>query len=201
MKRKDEKEIADELMRWADYLSSDESTSDKEMAEPHDDIGNNERRHDEKKHNTKTDENENNNPWKIDKRNNKIRFAEKSQRGYWAKVKFEISGYHKDQDKNGNKKLYNFELGSVHDILTAILRKGKLMDPSFAILPIGENDNRKIDKESNISIMVKEMNKSLWSEGEIKRYIYIYIYTILLLTTVEIVPCNPDLEWSTGILC
>lgn len=117
-------------------------------------------------------DNEENNPWKSDTRKNQIRFAEtRTQRGYWAKIKFEAIGYHDENDKNGNKKRYNFELETVQDVLTAILRKGKLIDPSFTILPRGENDNRKIEKEESIPIMIKELNKSLWLEGERKRYI------------------------------
>ena len=186
-----EMEIKDgsgEPKRWVDYTSSEESMSDGEFAinrtSPERSRNNeyDEKLEDKKMNEMKTKKDEmreikhagetSNNPWKMDTRPNSVRFSNQSiqKTGYWAKVKFEIFGYHTEKDKKGDTRLYTFETDTVKEVLRAIMRKGKMIDETFSILPRGANDNRKITCEENIEHMVKELNKSLWLEGELKRY-------------------------------
>lgn len=163
-----EDEIAAETpKRWSEYTSSEESSLDRGIM--------NEDFIREDKKNEKKSEQERDiskNPWETDNRTNEERFKNTAtQKGYWAKIKFEIFGYHTEKDKNGNMSLYTFELETIKDVLRAIMRKGKILDKSFAILPRGTNDNRRITREESIDQMIKENNKSLWLEGEVKRYI------------------------------
>ena len=152
--------------RWSEYSSEESSLGRGTMRE--------EFTHEDKKNEKKSEQERDisKNPWETDKRTNEERFKNTAtQKGYWAKIKFEISGYHTEKDKNGNMKLYTFELETIKDVLKAIMRKGKILDKSFAILPRGTNDNRRITREESIDQMIKENNKSLWLEGEIKRYV------------------------------
>jgi len=174
-----EEEGEEEPKRWTDYTSSEDSVLDREYSTL-DDKKNEKRLDEDDTIYQKKDENDwkeihskkntSENPWMTDTRPNKVRFAQSVQKGYWAKVKFEIFGYHNEKDKNGNTKLYTFEIETIKDVLRAIMRKGKMIDETFTILPRGANDNRKIVQEESIEHSVKENNKSLWLEGGIKRY-------------------------------
>ena len=118
---------------------------------------NNQNRNENETREIKDKGNNSENPWKTDTRSNQVRFTQTFKKGHWAKVKFEIFGYHTEKDKNGEIKLYTFENEMVKEVLRAIIRKGRMIqDDTFAILPRWAKDNRKITREESIEHMVKE---------------------------------------------
>ena len=109
------------------------------------------------------------NRWLTDKRKNNVRFGLKETKGWWAKIRFECRGYHTEVNEKGHPILYTNKLELVRDVLKAIIRKGKLMDPTFTLLPRTVADERKIRNEEEIDKMVQENNRTTWLEGTVKR--------------------------------
>ena len=109
------------------------------------------------------------NRWLTDKRKNNVRFGLNETKGWWAKIRFECRGYHTEVNEKGQPILYTNKLELVRDVLKAIIRKGKLMDPTFTLLPRTVADERKIRNEEEIDKMVQENNRTTWLEGTVKR--------------------------------